>query len=67
MNRTALVTAAPNATQATGTNAGAIGRVGLILHWYDRARQQRRLKNLDARMLDDIGVSRTQARLDWLT
>lgn len=37
------------------------GYAAEMLRWYDRARQRRQLKNMDARMLDDIGVTRAQA------
>lgn len=35
-----------------------------LLCWYDRARQRRQLKNLDEHMLDDIGVTCTQAEAE---
>jgi uncharacterized protein YjiS (DUF1127 family) len=37
------------------------GYAAQLLRWYDRARQRRQLKNMDARLLDDIGVTRSQA------
>ena len=35
-----------------------------FLVWYDRVLQRRRLRNLDDRMLNDIGVSRMQAEAE---
>lgn len=37
------------------------GYAASMLRWHDRARQRRQLKNMDVRMLDDIGVTRAQA------
>lgn len=37
------------------------GYSATMLRWFDRARQRRQLKNMDAHMLDDIGVTCTQA------
>ena len=34
---------------------------GVILVWHRRARQRRHLSELDARLLDDIGVGRAAA------
>lgn len=42
-------------------NIGYAGLGSMLLRWYDRARQRRQLADMDARMLDDIGVSRHQA------
>ena len=35
-----------------------------FLAWYDRVLQRRRLRNLDDRMLSDIGVTRMQAEAE---
>jgi uncharacterized protein YjiS (DUF1127 family) len=41
------------------TNRGWIPVVGL---WIERSRQRRALANLDDRLLDDVGISRSEAR-----
>lgn len=35
-----------------------------VLRWYERARQRSQLKQLDDRLLDDIGVTRAQAEAE---
>ena len=50
--------------------ARAVGHFNLLQAWNDRARQRRRLGQLDDRLLADIGVSRTAAaheaaKLPW--
>jgi len=41
------------------TNRSWIQVIGV---WIDRSRQRRALANLDDRLLDDVGISRTEAR-----
>ncbi len=41
--------------------AFAVGQFTLLTLWNQRARQRRRLGELDGRLLDDIGVSRAAA------
>lgn len=40
------------------------GYAAEMLRWYERARQRRQLKTMDARMLDDIGITRAQANAE---
>lgn len=42
--------------------AGALRLIAVIARMFRRARQRRALSRLDARLLDDIGVSAAQAR-----
>lgn len=60
-------------TQATETSyvtSSDVRKVSLAgyaaagLRWYDRARQRRQLKHMDARLLDDIGVTRAEADVE---
>jgi uncharacterized protein YjiS (DUF1127 family) len=51
--------------------SGLVGTLArLLAFWFARARSRRELAKLDARMLDDIGVTREQAdaqarKLPW--
>jgi uncharacterized protein YjiS (DUF1127 family) len=37
----------------------------LLREWYDRGRQRWHLRELDDRMLQDIGVTRAEAEAEW--
>ena len=37
------------------------GMFGLIVTWHQRAEQRRQLLDLDAHLLEDVGISRTDA------
>ena len=61
------MTSFTHATETSYVTSSDVRKVNLagyaaaMLRWYDRAWQRRQLKNMDARMLDDIGVTRAQA------
>jgi uncharacterized protein YjiS (DUF1127 family) len=37
----------------------------LLWEWHERSRQRWQLRELDDRMLQDIGVTRTEAEAEW--
>ncbi len=43
----------------------AVDTLGLVVTWYARAQQRRHLVGLESRMLDDIGVSRAEALIEF--
>jgi uncharacterized protein YjiS (DUF1127 family) len=41
---------------------GLLAWAGIVGAWFERSRQRRTLAELDDRLLDDIGVTRSEAR-----